>query len=304
MIRLSSSRYRRSPRTRESAKQPMPVKSQIPNRLFLGVALIKRREIGGTADPYPLKNSSLDMSLYVDSNYGSDFCTAASSASRTIARSPYRCLSPITMPAYRLLGASICRRSGRATRNVGAGRRTRGDRVPNQTPDRPRADRSGLRAGLPRGVVLMDAGYGCNTQLRAGVSALALTYVAGIFPNTTVWTSDTEPPPPKKWSGRGRRPKRLHRDDGHKPISVEELALGLPRRAWRKITWREGSCERLSSRFARVRVRAAHRDYTLTEPRPEEWLLVERILGLREGDDSPLRTSFHCAVRRTCRSPR
>src|SRR5208337_1028441 len=39
MIRLSSSRYRRSPRTRESAKQPMPVKSQIPNRLFLGVAL-------------------------------------------------------------------------------------------------------------------------------------------------------------------------------------------------------------------------------------------------------------------------
>src|SRR5271166_5436841 len=39
MIRLSSSRYRRSPRTRESPKQPMPVKSQIPNRLFLGVAL-------------------------------------------------------------------------------------------------------------------------------------------------------------------------------------------------------------------------------------------------------------------------
>ena len=96
-------------------------------------------------------------------------------------------------------------------------------------------------AGLPRGVVLMDAGYGCNTQLRAGVSALALTYVAGILPNTTVWTSDTEPPPPKTWSGRGRRAKRLRRDDGHKPISVEELALGLPRRAWRKITWREGA---------------------------------------------------------------
>jgi len=143
-------------------------------------------------------------------------------------------------------------------------------------------------AGLPRGVVLMDAGYGCNTQLRAGVSALALTYVAGILPNTTVWTSDTEPPPPKKWSGRGRRPKRLHRDDGHKPISVEELALGLPRRAWRKITWREGSCERLSSRFARVRVRAAHRDYTLAEPRPEEWLLVE----WPEGEEKPTKYWF------------
>src|SRR5829696_462162 len=34
------------------------------------------------------------------------------------------------------------------------------------------------KAGLPRGVVLMDAGYGCNTDLRAGVSGLGLRYVA------------------------------------------------------------------------------------------------------------------------------
>ena len=45
-----------------------------------------------------------------------------------------------------------------------------------------------------------------------------------------------------------------------RPVSVKELALGLPKRAWRTITWREGSAERLSSRFARVRVRVAHRD--------------------------------------------
>jgi hypothetical protein len=77
-------------------------------------------------------------------------------------------------------------------------------------------------------------------------------------------------------------------DDGHKPISVEELALGLPRCAWRKITWREGSCERLSSCFARVRVRAAHRDSTLTEPRPEEWLLVE----WPEGEEKPTKYWF------------
>src|ERR1700739_473853 len=67
------------------------------------------------------------------------------------------------------------------------------------------------RAGLPRGVVLMDAGYGCNTHLRTSISALALIYVAGILPNTTVWTSDTAPLPPKKWSGKGRPPKRLRR---------------------------------------------------------------------------------------------
>src|ERR1700744_3560257 len=54
------------------------------------------------------------------------------------------------------------------------------------------------RAGLARGVVLMDAGYGCNTGLRTSISALGLSYVAGILPNTTLWTSDTAPLPPKK----------------------------------------------------------------------------------------------------------
>jgi len=139
------------------------------------------------------------------------------------------------------------------------------------------------RAGLPRGVVLMDAGYGCNTDLRTSISALGLTYVAGILPNTTVWTSDTAPLPPKKWSGKGRPPKRLRRDHKHQPISVKELALGLPKRAWRTIKWREGTAERLSSHFARARVCVAHRDYQLTESRPEEWLLIE----WPEGENEP-----------------
>ena len=53
------------------------------------------------------------------------------------------------------------------------------------------------------------------------------------------------------------------------------LALALPANAWRPIKWREGSADRLSSRFARLRVRVAHRDYNLTESRPGEWLLIE-----------------------------
>ncbi|HEY2526409.1 MAG TPA: IS701 family transposase [Xanthobacteraceae bacterium] len=137
-------------------------------------------------------------------------------------------------------------------------------------------------AGLPRGVVLMDAGYGCNTDLRTEVSALGLRYVAGILSQTSVWASGTGPLPPKKWSGRGRRPKLMRRDRKHQPISVKELALGLPKRAWRSIKWREGTAESLSSRFARVRVRAAHHDYQLTESRPEEWLLIEWPEGEKE----------------------
>ena len=42
-------------------------------------------------------------------------------------------------------------------------------------------------AGLPRGVVLLDAGYGNNSELRADITALDLTYVAGILSTTTVW---------------------------------------------------------------------------------------------------------------------
>jgi SRSO17 transposase len=134
-------------------------------------------------------------------------------------------------------------------------------------------------AGIVRGVVLMDAGYGSDTRLRTNIGTLGLTYVAGIMPNTSVWMPGTAPLPPKKWSGQGRPPKLIRRDAKHRPISVKQLALGLPKHAWRTIRWREGSAVWLSSRFARVRVRVAHRDYQLTASRPEEWLLIEWPAG-------------------------
>ena len=137
-------------------------------------------------------------------------------------------------------------------------------------------------AGLPRGVVLIDAGYGADTDLRAGITALELTYVAGIMPQTSVWAPGTRPLAAKTWSGQGRPPKLIRRDAEHRPISVKALARGLPAGAWRTIEWREGTSMRLSSRFARVRVRAAHRDYWLTEPRAEEWLLIEWPPGENE----------------------
>jgi len=132
-----------------------------------------------------------------------------------------------------------------------------------------------IEAGLPRGVVLMDAGYGSNTELRSSLTVLGLPYMAGIGPQATVWAPGEEPLPPKKWSGQGRRPKLVRRDAKHQPISVKELALNLPASAWRKVGWREGVAAPLSSRFARVRVRVAHRDYKLSQSRPEEWLLIE-----------------------------
>jgi SRSO17 transposase len=142
--------------------------------------------------------------------------------------------------------------------------------------------RTAAEAGLPRGVVLMDAGYGSDTQLRTDVTALGLSYIAAILSNTSVWAQGTAPLPPKPWSGRGRPPKLMRRDGEHQPTSVKALALALGPEAWTEIAWREGVAGRLTSRFARVRVRAAHRDYWRSELRPEEWLVIEWPEGEKE----------------------
>lgn len=135
--------------------------------------------------------------------------------------------------------------------------------------------RAAVEAGMPQGVVLMDAGYGADTKLRLQITTLGLRYVAGIQPHTTVWPPGMGPLPPKAWSGRGRPTTRTRRDPEHQPVQAKALALGLPASAWQTITWREGSADSLTSRFARLRVRAAHRDEGLAEPRAEEWLLIE-----------------------------
>ncbi len=78
----------------------------------------------------------------------------------------------------------------------------------------------------------MDAGYGCNTD-HAHRRQCTRIELCGRHPaNTSVWPSGMGPLPPKKWSGQGRPPKLIRRDDKHRPISVKQLALDLPNRAW------------------------------------------------------------------------
>src|SRR5436305_11287865 len=74
-----------------------------------------------------------------------------------------------------------------------------------------------LKAGVPPGVVLMDASYGCHLALRTEITALGLTYVAAITSTVKV-SKAKDPKPPRE--------------------SVRELALRLPKHAWRTITWR------------------------------------------------------------------
>lgn len=75
------------------------------------------------------------------------------------------------------------------------------------------------------------------------------------------------------------------------PSPRQQASAGLGRRACSSLAQaclaREqmagGRAEPLSSRFARLRARAAHRDFALAAPRPEEWLPIE----WPEGEEKP-----------------
>jgi SRSO17 transposase len=117
-----------------------------------------------------------------------------------------------------------------------------------------------LHAGLPRGVVLADCGYGNTTVFRDTLDTLGLQYAVEIQSMTMV--------------------QSVH--DGAAladRMSVMKLGKMLERK-FRRVTWREGSKTTLHSRFARIRVVVARDDGLQREP---EWLLVE----WPEGEPSP-----------------
>jgi len=132
-----------------------------------------------------------------------------------------------------------------------------------------------VEEAIPAAPVLADAAYGTDTRFREGITALQLPYVVGVMSSITVWKAGQGPLPKRAWKGMGRPPRLLRRSGARQPVSVKALALSLPAEAWKNVTWREGTKQKLASRFAAVRVRPAHRDYERGEPYPEEWLLIE-----------------------------
>jgi SRSO17 transposase len=135
--------------------------------------------------------------------------------------------------------------------------------------------RSLVNEDVPRGVVLADAAYGDDSGFREGLTSLELCYAVGIKSTTTLWPPGIEPLPPQAKSKMGRPPRRLRRDEQHQPLPAKELALCLSNSDLHKVGWREGTRGKMQSRFAAVRVRAAHRDCLRHEPHPEQWFLIE-----------------------------
>ncbi len=141
-----------------------------------------------------------------------------------------------------------------------------------------------MAQGAPRHCVLADAGYGVDTAFREGLSEMGLPYVVGVTGQVTVWPPGHAPLPPAPYSGRGPVPKRQRLGDAmhERPLSARDVAFGLEPAQWHSVEWREGTNFTLRSRFARVRVKAAHREQLRTQQRPQEWLLIEWPEGHKE----------------------
>lgn len=129
---------------------------------------------------------------------------------------------------------------------------------------------------VPRLPVVADSAYGNDFDFRAGLRERGLQYAVAVEPSTKVWTSDPAQVlvAARKPTGRPRQYASLK--DLPEAKTLAEVAKGLPKQAWHNITWRQGTKGPRCSRFAQVKVWAAHGWRRQEHPRRVmEWLLIE-----------------------------
>jgi len=136
---------------------------------------------------------------------------------------------------------------------------------------------------IPTAPILADAAYGDSAAFRTGLHEAELEYVLAVGPGTGVFGPETSFAVPAR-KGETGRPRTVARPD-RKSESVRALAERLPVHAWQALPCRTTPlAEDVSSRFAFVRVVAAHPVLRDHKPPREEWLIIE----WPEGEDAPL----------------
>jgi SRSO17 transposase len=111
--------------------------------------------------------------------------------------------------------------------------------------------------GIPGNVILADSAYGDSTAFRNTIRRLGFDFAVGVLPTLGV--------------------VRLDRADrvNAKPESVEALLAALPKKAFRRLVWRDGTKGKLCSRFCFVRVKTTHDDGVALADREPLWLVAE-----------------------------
>jgi SRSO17 transposase len=138
------------------------------------------------------------------------------------------------------------------------------------------------------GVVLADCAYGDVTEFRQALDAEGWRWCVGIEKTLKVIAADADLGEVPPYTGQGRPPSR--REKVYPGATSESVLEWAQSRAgdFRKVTWREGSKGKLSSRFAAWRVRPAHKLSAGKEPLAACWLLVE----WPEGEAAPTKYFF------------
>jgi SRSO17 transposase len=133
-------------------------------------------------------------------------------------------------------------------------------------------------AGLQLTAVVADAEFGDITAFRRLLHQWRLPYALGVSRQLTVFHGTPAVHiPPSSRTGRPRSQLVLVHDT--RPITVRAVALALPARAWRRVTWRNRTNRPWAARFAAVRVTPAN-EWRNRRLAPEVWLLCEQDLGL------------------------
>lgn len=125
---------------------------------------------------------------------------------------------------------------------------------------------------VPRGVVLGDAGYGTSSDFRHQLQALGLQFSLGVEGNTKVFEIGEVVTP------------------GGAAVSLRKLAKKLMDKGkFRRCSWREGTRNKLTAKFALRRVLPCKDSRRKSAPPPTAlWLLIE----WRDGEDEPANYFF------------
>lgn len=128
--------------------------------------------------------------------------------------------------------------------------------------------------GVPPGLVLADQAYGTAREFRRGVREMGLHYAVAVDKRTVVMVFDKL----------GRRREEI--------VSVIDLAHRIDAQGgFRRCTWREGTKQDLSARFALRRVVPAYDGARGVDKREAVWLLIE----WRDGETEPA-NCFFCSL--------
>jgi len=141
-------------------------------------------------------------------------------------------------------------------------------------------------SGITVTAVLGDAEFGDNATLRRALHRAKLPYALGVSSTLTVFLGTPALTEPAPLVGKGRPRTRRLLAAGVESFAVSALAAAQPAKAWRLVTWRNGTNRPWRGRFWAHRVTPAH-DWRERRVAPEVWLLCERDLGTTP------RTKYH-----------